>query len=65
MSHSLKGSAVTIGADAFGAVCAELEALGHERALDDARDTLARARQEFARLRAALETCAPAREPAR
>src|SRR5262245_18850473 len=29
-SHSLKGSARTIGADAFGAACAELEQLGRE-----------------------------------
>jgi signal transduction histidine kinase/DNA-binding response OmpR family regulator/HPt (histidine-containing phosphotransfer) domain-containing protein len=53
-SHSLKGSARTLGADAFGAACAELETLGREGVLDAVRDAAERARQEFARLEGVL-----------
>jgi len=49
-SHSLKGSARTVGADAFGAACAELERLGREGRLEATLDAAARARDEFVRL---------------
>jgi HPt (histidine-containing phosphotransfer) domain-containing protein len=49
-SHSLKGSARTVGADAFGTACAELERLGREGRLDGSLDAVARARDEFVRL---------------
>jgi len=53
-SHSLKGSSRSLGATALGNVCQELETLGREQALDAARASVERARQEFARLQAAL-----------
>ena len=54
-SHLLGSSAQTLGGMALGAVCDELAARGADGSLDAARDTLARAREELARLQAALE----------
>jgi CheY-like chemotaxis protein/HPt (histidine-containing phosphotransfer) domain-containing protein len=53
-SHSLKGSARTLGADAFGTACAELEMLGREGVLDAISDAAERARREFVRLEGVL-----------
>jgi CheY-like chemotaxis protein len=63
-SHSLKGSSRTLGAGALGGVCQELESLGKDGALDQARDTLERARREFARLQTALQAYLPVAAPA-
>ena len=53
-SHSLKGSSLTLGANAFGSVCQELETMGDTAVLGAARETLVRAQREFARLRTVL-----------
>jgi HPt (histidine-containing phosphotransfer) domain-containing protein len=58
-SHSLKGSARTLGAGALGAACEEVELLGAENALDAARAALARAQQEFERLQSMLQGYLP------
>ena len=54
-AHSLKGSCTALGATPLAGVCSELERLGRKGELDAARDLLARAREEFERLRGALD----------
>jgi two-component system, sensor histidine kinase and response regulator len=53
-SHALKGSCRQLGALPLGDVCEVLETMGRTRVLDQARETLAAAREEFERVRAAL-----------
>jgi len=52
---SLKGSASNLGARNLAALCDEIEQAARNWSLDDALPLLDRARQEFARVRSALE----------
>ena len=51
-AHTLRGSSRTVGAQALGAACEELETLGRNNALAAARVALARAEGELTRIRA-------------
>ncbi len=55
-AHTLKGTCLTIGAQALGEVCQELMLLGRAGDLSAAPLLIARAEREFERLRAVLET---------
>ncbi|HLK12650.1 MAG TPA: Hpt domain-containing protein [Candidatus Binatia bacterium] len=54
-AHSLKGSCLTLGAAALGAVCEQIESTARRGDLDPAHELLARARTEFHRLRRLLD----------
>ncbi len=54
-AHALKGSCLTLGAAALGAVCQQIELAAHRGDLEAARVLLARAHAEFERLRAVLD----------
>jgi HPt (histidine-containing phosphotransfer) domain-containing protein len=54
-AHSLKGSCASLGAKPLAGVLAQMEQLGRQGALDAARDLLAQARTELARVRRALD----------
>jgi HPt (histidine-containing phosphotransfer) domain-containing protein len=53
-AHALKGSCLTLGAAALGAVCQEIELAARRDDLDRARALLVRAREEFRRLQSLL-----------
>ena len=55
-SHALKGSCRQLGALPLGDLCEALEVMGRGGVLDQARDALATARTEFARVRAVLDS---------
>ncbi|MBI2942241.1 MAG: response regulator [Chloroflexi bacterium] len=55
-AHTLKSNGASFGATTLANQCQELEALGKAGALQSAREKLARARAEFARVSAALTT---------
>ena len=54
-AHALKGSSRAVGAEGLGAACEELEMLGRQNDLVAARDAVARATAELARIRASME----------
>jgi PAS domain S-box-containing protein len=53
-AHGLKGSSRTLGAEAMGAACQELELIGKSANLDNAPETMMKIRNEFARLEQTL-----------
>ena len=55
VAHALTGSSRSLGAAAFGQACARLDALAKSGDLTDAPSALARAREEWERLRDRLE----------
>jgi HPt (histidine-containing phosphotransfer) domain-containing protein len=61
---SLKGSAGNLGARNLAALCDEIEQAARNWSLDDALPLVERARQEFARVRGALERVKAESKPA-
>lgn len=49
-AHELKGSSLTLGAEAVADLCKRIEILGHEKKLDEAAPLLADLDRELARL---------------
>ena len=54
-AHSLKGVCLTLGANALGAVCEELEQTSRDGDLRPAREMLARAKHDLQALRRVIE----------
>ena len=54
-AHELKGSSLTLGADAVADLCKRLEILGHEKKIDEVPALLADLDTELARLWAYLK----------
>ena len=59
IAHGLKGSAGTLGGRVLAGICARLETLAAEGALDQAAALLAAVREEFGRVRTELEAAVP------
>jgi HPt (histidine-containing phosphotransfer) domain-containing protein len=59
-AHSLKSNSANFGAMALSGMCKELEEMGKSGTLEGADPQIARAEEEYARVRAALESAASA-----
>jgi HPt (histidine-containing phosphotransfer) domain-containing protein len=49
-AHELKGSSLTLGAEAVADLCKRIEILGHEKRIEEVPDLLGELDQELARL---------------